>query len=142
MFAVVAVLFIQPTRKYHCDTRFHWARMGIYFARLLAPGLWVSNRVKGRTVMVERTISPYFFEGMHMNKVLVAGILGLMLTACGQKEEAAAPAATPAADVAATVEKAASEATSTVEKAASEATATVEKAASKAEAAVSDAKAN
>lgn len=50
-----------------------------------------------------------------MNKVLVAGILGLMLTACGQKEEAAAPAATPAADVAATVEKAASEATSTVE---------------------------
>ena len=29
-----------------------------------------------------------------MNKVLVAGILGLMLTACGQKEEAAAPAAT------------------------------------------------
>ena len=38
-----------------------------------------------------------------MNKVLVAGILGLMLTACGQKEEAAAPAATPAADVAATV---------------------------------------
>ncbi|MGL6288494.1 hypothetical protein [Aeromonas hydrophila] len=77
-----------------------------------------------------------------MNKILVAGILGLMLTACGQKEEAA----TPAADVAATVEKAASEATSTVEKAASEATATVEKAAAdvaiKAEAAVSDAKAN
>ena len=60
-----------------------------------------------------------------MNKVLVAGILGLMLTACGQKEEAAAPAATPAADVAATV----SEAASTVEKAASEASATVEKAA-------------
>ena len=73
-----------------------------------------------------------------MNKVLVAGILGLMLTACGQKEEAA----TPAADVAATV----SEAASTVEKAASEASATVEKAAAdvatKAEAAVSDAKAN
>lgn len=41
-----------------------------------------------------------------MNKVLVAGILGLMLTACGQKEEkAAAPAAAPAAEVAATVEK-------------------------------------
>ena len=59
-----------------------------------------------------------------MNKVLVAGILGLMLTACGQKEEAAAPAATPAADVAATVEKAAADV------------------ATKAEAAVSDAKAN
>ena len=27
---------------------------------------------------------------MHMNKVLVAGILGLMLTACGQKIEEAA----------------------------------------------------
>lgn len=78
-----------------------------------------------------------------MNKVLVAGILGLMLTACGQKEE---KAAAPAAEVAATVEKAASEATSTVEKATSEATATVEKAAdeaaTKVEAAVSDAKAN
>ena len=99
-------------------------------------------RERRRTVMVIDTISPSFFEGMHMNKVLVAGILGLMLTACGQKEEAAAPAATPAADVAATV----SEAASTVEKAASEASATVEKAAAdvatKAEAAVSDAKAN
>ncbi|BEE19153.1 hypothetical protein VAWG006_34060 [Aeromonas enteropelogenes] len=97
--------------------------------------------------MVVTTISPSFVEGIHMNKVLVAGILGLMLTACGQKEEkAAAPAATPAAEVAATVEQAASEATSTVEKAASEATATVEKAAddvaTKVEAAVSDAKAN
>ena len=92
--------------------------------------------------MVVQTVSPFLFEDMYMNKVLVAGILGLMLTACGQKEEAAAPAATPAAEVAATV----SEAASTVEKAASEATATVEKAAAdvatKAEAAVSDAKAN
>lgn len=98
-------------------------------------------------VMVDRDHLSIFFEGMHMNKVLVAGILGLMLTACGQKEEkAAAPAATPAADVAATVEKAAGEVTSTVEKAASEATAAVEKAADEAatklEAAVSDAKAN
>ncbi|MGY3870795.1 hypothetical protein ACW5W4_14885 [Aeromonas crassostreae] len=66
-----------------------------------------------------------------MNKVLVAGILGLMLTACGQKEEAA----TPAADVAAKVEQAASEAGATVEQAASDA-------ADKVEAAVSDAKAN
>jgi len=120
--------------------------MGIYFARLLTPGGSLFYRERRRTVMVIDTISPSFFEGMHMNKVLVAGILGLMLTACGQKEEAAAPAATPAADVAATVEKAASEATATVEKAPSEATATVEKAAAdvatKAEAAVSDAKAN
>lgn len=120
--------------------------MGIYFARLLTPGGWLFYRERRRTVMVIDTISPSFFEGMHMNKVLVAGILGLMLTACGQKEEAAAPAATPAADVAATVEKAASDASATVEKAASEASATVEKAAAdvatKAEAAVSDAKAN
>ena len=112
--------------------------MGIYFARLLTPGGSLFYRERRRTVMVIDTISPSFFEGMHMNKVLVAGILGLMLTACGQKEEAA----TPAADVAATV----SEAASTVEKAASEASATVEKAAAdvatKAEAAVSDAKAN
>ena len=116
--------------------------MGLYCARLLPPGLLFQYRATVGAVMVAQTISPSFFEGMHMNKVLVAGILGLMLTACGQKEEAAAPAATPAADVAATV----SEAASTVEKAASEASATVEKAAAdvatKAEAAVSDAKAN
>lgn len=101
-----------------------------------------------------------FLEGMHMNKVLVAGILGLMLTACGQKEEAV----TPAADVAAKVEQAASEASATVEQAAdqvadkaaeageatkqaaADAGAAVEQAASdaadKVEAAVSDAKAN
>jgi uncharacterized lipoprotein YehR (DUF1307 family) len=96
--------------------------------------------------MALTAVSPSLFEDMYMNKVLVAGILGLMLTACGQKEEAAAPAATPAADVAATVEKAASDASATVEKAASEASATVEKAAedvaTKVDAAVSDAKAN
>jgi hypothetical protein len=121
--------------------------MGLYCARLLPPGFLFQYRATVGAVMVAQTISPSFFEGMHMNKVLVAGILGLMLTACGQKEEkAAAPAAAPAAEVAATVEKAASEATSTVEKATSEATATVEKAATEAatkvEAAVSDAKAN
>jgi hypothetical protein len=119
--------------------------MELYCARLLPPGLLFQYRATVGAVMVAQTISPSFFEGMHMNKVLVAGILGLMLTACGQKEEKAAAAA-PAAEVAATVEKAASEASSTVEKATAEATATVEKAANKAvtkvEAAVSDAKAN
>ena len=38
--------------------------------------------------MVVQTVSPILFEDiMYMNKVLVAGILGLMLTACGQKKK-------------------------------------------------------
>ena len=56
-----------------------------------------------------------------MNKVLVAGLLGLMLTACGKKEEAApaAPAApateatAPAADAAPAAEAAPSDAKGT-----------------------------
>ena len=81
-----------------------------------------------------------------MKKSLIALALVGTFAAPVIAEEAAAPAATPAADVAATVEKAASEASATVEKAASEASATVEKAAAdvatKAEAAVRDAKPN
>lgn len=61
--------------------------MGLYCARLLPPGFLFQYRATVGAVMVAQTISPYLFEGMHMNKVLVAGILGLMLTACGQKKK-------------------------------------------------------
>lgn len=68
-----------------------------------------------------------------MKKVLAVAVLGLMLTACGKKEESA----TPVADAAkAVVQKAASAATATIEKAASKATATVEQAATKANASI------
>jgi outer membrane lipoprotein-sorting protein len=84
--------------------------------------------------VVTSTISLFLCEGMFMNKLLVAGILGLMLTACGQKEEQVAEPAAPAAEAAAAVEKAATDVSATVEKAATDT-------AEKVEAAVSGAKA-